>query len=810
MQALFQDLRYGLRRLSRQLGLSVLIILILALGAGVNSTLFSLVNAMLLRPLPYQDADSLVMIWNTNLRKNIEKRPLSSQVFHELVNRNQVFEQIAAFVANSDVRFTITGRGEPERVQGAIVSANFFQTMGIAAEHGRVFTPADDKQAENAGLILSHRLWVRLFGADLGQIGKPLTLNDRSYNIIGVMPASFNFPLGVELWVADPMRAAEVMNSALPITYALRVVARRKHGVVMTQVQENLHVIGYSLQQEFQEERQRVELRAVTLREQIYGNIRYSLLILFAATGFVLLIACANTASLLLARAATRRHEISVRAALGATRWRIIRQLFTENILLAVLGGGAGLLLCTGLIRAIMAMWPAAAPPLSGVTIDYSVLGFTLALILLTGLLFGLTPALNVSRADLNEVLKEDSMRSSAGFSRQRLLDIVVICEIALALLLSIGSMLLIQTFLRITNTNLGFEPQNLLTLKLSPSKLKYPDGDRQTLFYQQTLRRIAALPGVQYAGAANFLPLGTSNFQTLFLVEGRPNPNAGEEPSANYVSISPDYFRAMGIQLTRGRFFTDQESKESQKVVIINETAARRFWPEAAPLGKRLKLQGNWCEIIGIVKDVNQSLAGDVPVSAQIYVPYTQFDFTWPYIYVVVRTSLEKPENLATPVRGAIWAEDQYQPIEDLKTFEQIISETLSQQRFTTLLLIIFAFVAVALAVVGIYGVMAYSISQRTHEIGIRMALGAQTRDILRLVMRRGLAIMILGVAFGLGLAFATTHVMTRLLYGLSATDPWVFLLASMLFIAVSIGAMLVPARKATKINPLVAMRYD
>jgi putative ABC transport system permease protein len=810
MQVLFQDLRYGLRRLLRQPGLSVLIIMILALGAGVNSALFSLVNAMLLRPLPYEDADSLSMIWNANLQKNIEKRPLSPQVFHELVSQNQVFEQIAAFVANSDVRFTITGRGEPERVQGAIVSANFFQTMGVAAEHGHAFTSADEGHAENVDVILSHRLWERLFGADPGQIGKPLTLNERSYNIIGVMPASFDFPVGVELWVADPLRAGEVLNSALPITYALRVVARSRDGVGRAQVQESLRVIGYRLRQEFQEERLGVELRAVPLREQIYGDIRYSLLILFAATGFVLLIACANIANLLLARAATRQHEISVRAALGATRWRIIRQLFTENVLLAALGGGAGLLLCAGLIRAIMSMWPAAAPPLSGVSIDYRVLGFTLVVILLTGLLFGLMPALNVSRADLNELLKEGSTRSSAGFSRQRLLDLVVVCEIALALLLSIGSVLMIQTFLRITNTNLGFEPQHLLTLKLSLSKLKYPNGDRQTLFYQQALRRIAALPGVEYAGAANFLPLGTSNFQALFLVEGKPIPDAGEEPTANSVSVSPDYFKAMGIQLTRGRFFNEGEAKESQRVVIINETAARRFWPEDDPVGRRLKLQGNWCEIVGVVRDVKQSLAGDAPVGAQIYMPYTQFDFAWPYMYVVVKTSLDQPASLAASVRGAIWAEDQYQPIENLKTFDQIISDTLSQQRFTTLLLITFAFIAVALAVVGIYGVMAYSISQRTHEIGIRMALGAQTRDILRLVMKRGLTIMLLGVAVGLGLAAITTRVMTSLLYGLSATDPLVFLLASLLFIAVSIGAVLVPARKATKIDPLVAMRYD
>jgi putative ABC transport system permease protein len=784
--------------------------LILALGAGANSALFSVVNAMMLRPLPYEEADNLLMIWESNLQKNIERRPISPQVFEELVNQNQVFEQIAAFVASSDVKFTITGRGEPERVPGAIVSANFFQTMGVAAEHGRAFTPAGDQQAQNSEVILSHHLWERLFGGDPGQLGKPLTLNERSYNIIGVMPASFDFPLGVELWVADPARAAEAMNSALTITYAYRVVARQKSGVGMAQVRESLRVIGYRLQQEFQGAREGVEFRAVPLREQIYGDIRYSLLILFAATGFVLLIACANTANLLLARAATRQHEISVRTALGATRGRIIRQLFTENILLAVLGGGAGLLLCAGLIRAIMSMWPAAATPLNGVTIDYRVLGFTFAVMLVTGLLFGLAPALNVSRADLNELLKEGSTRSSSGFGRQRLLDLVVICEIALALLLSIGSVLMIQTFLRVTSTDLGFAPQNLLTMKISLSKLKYPNSDRQTHFYQQVLRRIAALPGVEYAGATNFLPLGSGNFQTLFLVEGKPIPDAGEEPAANSVSISPDYFKTMGIQLARGRFFTEQESKESQRVVIINETTARRFWPDEDPVGRRLKFQGNWCEIVGVVKDVKQSLAGDVPVGAQIYVPHTQFDFPWPYMYVVVRSSVGKPANLAAPVRGAIWAEDQYQPIENVITFEQIISDTLSQQRFTTLLLITFAFIAVALAVVGIYGVMAYTISQRTHEIGIRMALGAQTRDILRLVMKRGLTIMLLGVGVGLALAAATTHVMSSLLYGLSATDPLVFLLASLLFIAVATGAVLFPARKATKIDPLVAMRYD
>ncbi|HKP72002.1 MAG TPA: ABC transporter permease, partial [Pyrinomonadaceae bacterium] len=418
--------------------------------------------------------------------------------------------------------------------------------------------------------------------------------------------------------------------------------------------------------------------------------------------------------------------------------------------------------------------------------------------------------ALNVSRADLNELLKEGSTRSSAGFSRQRLLDIVVVCEIALALLLSIGSVLMIQTFLRLTSKDLGFEPQQLLTMKITLSKLKYPDAERQTLFYQQALRRIAALPGVQYAGATNFIPLGASNLQMLFLVEGKPAPNPGEEPSANCVSVSPDYFRAMGIQLTRGRFFTERESKQSERVVIVNEATARRFWPDDDPVGRRVQLQGNWCEIVGVVRDVRQSLADDAEAGAQIYVPYSQFDFPWPYMYVVVRAAVDKPANLAAPVREAIWAEDQNQPVENVRTFGQIISDMLSQQRFTTLLLITFALIAVALSVVGIYGVTAYSISQRTHEIGIRMALGAQARDILRLVMKRGLTIMLVGVAVGLALAAASTRVLSSLLYGLSATDPLVFLLASLLFVAVSVGAVLIPARRATKIDPLIAMRYD
>lgn len=810
MQALVQDLRYGARKLLRRPGVNLLIILILALGVGASSTLFSLVNAALFRPLPYPDGDALFMIWQGSAQKDDRQRPVSPQVFAELLSQNQGFEQIAAFVWNGDVGFSVTGGGEPERVQGAIVSGNFFQTLGVAAARGRTFTAEDDNPAGDLTVVLSHRLWARRYASDPNLLGQKLTLNERVYTVIGVMPERFEFPAGVELWAPRPLHAGEALNTALPITFGLRVLARARPDLPPAQVQESLSVIGQRLRQADEGTYRGVELKAVPLRDQLYGSARPAFLLLFSATGFLLLIACANAANLLLARAAARQHEITVRVALGATRLRIIQQLFTENTLLAVLGGALGLLLCAALLDVLTTLLSATPAFTTRVTVDHRVLGFTLAVTVLTGLLFGLAPALHASRPNLNDALKEGVTRSAAGAGRQRLLDVIVGAEIALALLLSIGAVLVTHSFVGITRTPLGFEPERALSMKLTLAKSRYPDGARQTAFYQRVLQRLSALPGVQYAGASNFLPLEAGGFQTLFLAEGQAPPVPGQEPRANCAAVSPDYFKALGISLIRGRTFTEQDSQQSPKVVIVGQTMARRLWPAEEPIGKHVNFQGQWYEVVGLVSDVRQGFGSDSQPGAQMYVPYGQFDFPWPYAHVVIRTTVAQPAQLAAAARAAIWAEDKNQPVENVRLLEQVVADRLAGRRFMALLLVVFALTAVGLAAVGIYGVTAYYVSHLTHEIGIRMALGAQARDILRLVLVRGLVIMLLGIGVGLALAVSTTRLMSSLLYGVSTTDPLVYFQTTALFAAVTVAALLVPARKATKVDPLIALRWE
>lgn len=810
MRGILQDLRYGARKLAKSPGFASAIILTLALSTGANSAVFSVVNAALLSPLPYPEADRLALIWESSLRRGLKSRPLSQESFSELSEQNKSFAQVAAFVASGDVGFTIADGGEPERVPGAVVSANFFATLGEEAVAGRGFTQADDDPGNDPVAVISERLWRRRFGADAGVVGKVLRLNERSYTVVGVMPAAVNFPVGTEVWVPRPLQADQAMNSATHITYGLRVLARLRPGVEREAAQADLSLIARGLEQAYPASNRGIEMRLVPLREELYGDIRPTLLVLSGAVAFVLLIACANIANLLLARAAGRRHEITLRAALGATRTRLARQLLTEYLLLAAIGGALGLLLCRCLTPVLMALWPAGLRPLGEVVIDRRVLGFTFAVSLLSGLLFGLLPALYASRASLNGSLKESQSSSATGIRRNGLSSLIIVSEIALALLLLVGAGLTTKLFMRLTETKLGFEPRHVLTAKLTFSGRKYSDRERQMLFLQRVLQRARALPGVREAGAANFLPLSNSGFRALFTIEGRAAA-AGHEPAADCVAVTADYFKAMGIRLSAGRLFTEEDAPNAPPVVLIDESLARRFWPGESPLGKRLNFQGSWREVIGVVRDVRQNSVGGPQQDAQMYVPYPQFGFTWPYVHLAVRGGSGDSASLANALREAVREEDKDQPVESIKMVEQQISDSLSLHRFAVLLLLCFAFMALALAAVGVYGVTAYYVSQRTRDIGIRIALGARASNVLVPLLRRGLTLTAAGIAAGSAGAFVLTRVVASVMYEAGAAiDFKTLLLAALTLGAVTMLAVYIPARAATKVDPLKVLRSE
>jgi putative ABC transport system permease protein len=810
MRGLLQDLRYGARKLAKSPGFAAAVILTLAVSMGANSAIFSVVNAALLSPLPYPEADRLALIWESSLRQGLQSRPLSHESFAELSSQNKSFAQLSAYVASDDVGFSIADAGEPERVPGAVVSANFFATLGVEPLIGRAFAAAADNPAGEPVAVISERLWQHRFGADTGVAGRALRLNGRSYIVVGVMPAAVDFPAGAEVWVPGPLQADQAMNSALHITYSLRVLARLKPGVERDVAQSELNLIAQRLERAYPATNRGVEMRLVPLREEFYGDIRPTLLVLSGAVAFVLLIACANVANLLLARGAGRQHEIAIRAALGATRTRLARQLLTEYLLLSAMGGGLGLLLCHWLTRVLVALWPPAMRPPGEVAINLRVLGFTFATSLLAGLLFGLLPALRASRAGLNDSLKESHTRFGSGVRRHGWPSLIVVSEVAMALLLLVGAGLTVKLFVALTETKLGFDPRHVLTAKLTFSGRKYADRGQQLLFLQRVLERARTLPGVQGAGAVNFLPLSDSGFRTLFTIEGR-EAESGREPSADCVAVTPDYFNAIGVPLNAGRPFTEADSQNAPPVVIVDETMARRYWPDESPLGKRLNFQGSWREVVGIVRDVRQNSIGGPRQDAQVYVPYPQFGFTWPYVHLAVRGGPEDPSGLADGLRAAVRDEDREQPVESVTLIEQSISDSLSPYRFSALLLLCFACLALALAVIGVYGVTAYYVSQRTRDIGIRIALGARPSNVVWPLLRRGLTLTVAGIAVGTAGAFALTRVAASLMYKAGAMpDIKTCLLAALMLGAVTMLAVYIPARAATKVDPLTVLRGE
>ena len=813
METFFQDIRYGLRLLIKRPGFTVVAVIALALGIGANSAIFSVVNGVVLRALPYKDPDRMAIVWSKPPWGGTGGFPVTAGEFIDWRDQNQVFEQIAAFHSQP---LNITGAGEPEFLGGVRGSASLFPLLGVEPKLGRTFAPEDDQPGAERVVIISHGLWERRFGSDPNIIGQKLSLNDEPYTVVGVLPAGFQFPRKGEM--PAPYQFPRQADFYTPLAWSpaqaanrdrnyLVVVSRLKPGATFEQADAEMNAIAGRLQEQYPQLNK--EALVVPLHQQVVGKVRTALLVLLGAVGFVLLIACANVANLLLARAASRQKEIAIRTALGASRLRVIRQLLTESVLLALVGGTLGLLLALWGIDLLLTISPSNLPRVETIGIDGRVFALTLAVSLLTGIGFGLVPAIQVSKPDLNDALKEGGRSSSVGFRHNRFRGLLVVSEVALSLVLLIGAGLMIRSFVTLLNVDTGLTVQNVLTLDIGLPRSKYT-GPQQIAFFQQVLSRMQSLPGVQVVGGVYPLPLSGAEEYMGFSVEGRAS-NPGETVSAGPRWVNGDYFKVMGIALLRGRELTERDNADSPRVMVINEAMAKAFWPDEDPIGKRVAFDRtngtpNWREIVGIAKDVKHVSLDDT-AKPEMYLPFDQFPMFFQTI--VVRTTGD-PLSLVAAARSEVLAVNKDQPISNVHTMEELVSNSIAQRRFNMLLLSIFATVALLLSAVGIYGVMSYSVAQRTHELGLRMALGAQSSHVVALVVRQGMTLALTGVGVGLAAAFALTRIMASLLYGVSATDTFTFGLIALLLSLVALLACYLPARRATRVDPMVALRYE
>ena len=803
----WNDLRYAVRMQRKNPGFTIVAVIALALGIGANTAIFSVVNTVLLRPLPYKDPERLVMVWEEATKAGYPQDTPTAANFVDWRDQNQVFEGMAAM---TDTSFNLTGSGDPERLEGRRVSTSLFPLLGVEPQIGRVFTAAEDQPGSERVVVLSYGLWQRRFGGDAGIVGKTLTLNGAGYTVVGVMPARFQFPTADdEVWVPIAFTQEEATNRG---RHYLQVVARIKPGVTLAQAQADMSTIATRLQQQYPESNTDLGAVITPLHEHLVGDIKPALLILLGAVGLVLLIACANVANLLLARAAVRQKEIAVRVALGARRQRLIRQFLTESVFLSTLGGLVGLVIAYAGLLILKAFIPENISQARAISIDYKVLGFTLLVSVATGLIFGLAPAIQSVRFNQIETLKEGGRDAATGGSGKRLRGLLVMAEVAISLVLLIGAGLLINSFLRLRNVDPGFNPENLLTMKIVLPDLKYEEKAQRSAFYSELIQRLQSIAGVKSAAVTTNLPLYQQGNSISVTIEGRPEPPPGQELIVVTRMISPGYFDTMSIPLSKGRQLTDQDTDNSPNVVVISETMARRFWPGEDAVGKRIAIgrirsPEDWIQVIGVVKDVRQFELNADP-KPQMYLTYRQYGF-FDARDLVVKTDVD-PASMASTVRKAVWEIDKDQPVSNIRTMETILADSIARQRFSMLLLAIFASVALVLAAVGIYGVMSYSVAQRTHEIGIRMALGAQTSAVLKLAVGYGMKLVVAGIAIGLIAAFALTRVMSTLLFGVTATDLTTFTLISLLLVAVAAIASYIPARRATKVSPIIALRYE
>jgi putative ABC transport system permease protein len=802
MEALLSDVRYGLRLLLRQPGVAVVALVTLAFGVGANSAIFSVVNGVLLRPLPYPVPSGLFMVWQDHTRREGPANEWASpDNFFDWRDQNEVFQGMFAF---SSWTPTLTGVDEPEQLAGAQVSHDAFSILGVAPAVGRSFRPDEDRAGAPPVVILSHALWQRRFSGDRSIVGSSLRLGDQPAEIVGVLPPGFEFPLLQSTDIYSPL-AIDRSNSCGRGCVTLRVIGRLTPGVPLARARSDMDAIAARLERDYPEENSGVGVDVVSLHEQVVGAIRPALLVLLASVALVLLIACANVASLLLARAADREREVATRVAMGASRGRLLRQMLTESLVLAVLGAGLGVLLALWGVDVIRSAVSSDVPRFAEVEIDGRVLSFTSFVALLTGLLFGVVPALRGSNPNLQRSLKEGS-RGSTAAAASRVRSLLVVGEVALALTLLVGASLLIRSFDSLMRVDPGFDARNVLTAGLSLASARYEQPPDRVAFVDRLLSRVRALPGVESAGVVFALPMGGADADAGFLIEGRDTAPPNRNPVAWYRPASPDYFSTLRMKLVRGRFFEEREDAAAPPVVLINETAAERYWPNADPLLSRVRIGGAWRSVVGIVADTRH-FGLDREDRPAMYFPYRQLPLR--SLGLLVRSRIE-PESLASGVKGVLLEIDPEMALSDVSTLEDALSADVASPRMTMALVSVFALLAASLAAIGLYGVLSYHVGQKSHEIGIRMALGAGASEVLRSTVGRGMMLLASGTALGLAAAVSFSRFLSSLLFGVEATDPTAFLAATVVLAVVAFLASYLPARRAARVDPVEALRYE
>jgi putative ABC transport system permease protein len=800
-----RDVQLGLRLLWKSPGFTSVAVVTLVLGVGVSTAVFSVVDGVLLRPLPFPDSGRIVTIWNTYPQLGGERQEVSPPDFCDWREQSRSFAQLAAYE-----RFSWVLGGEPDslRLSAARVSGDFFAAMGLHPILGRPLLPADDHGGTHRVVVLSHRLWTSRFGADPSVVGRTVTLTGVDHAVVGVMPAGFRFPHEAELW--SPLAYEPPFDPSLRRSVWLRTVARLKPGVTLAQAQSDVSAVAQRLEKQYPDTNQGRGAVIVSLYEHTVGDTRLALLVLMGAVGCVLLIACANVVNLLLARATGRQQELALRAALGARQPRLVRQLVTESALLGLLGGAGGVAVTWLSLAVLRGLNPASIPRLTEVRLDLRALAFALAVSLAAGVASGILPALTATRTDLNRLLKEGSRRLVSVPGRQRLRAGLVVVEVALAQVLLVGGGLLFQSFLHLSNVEPGFDPEGLLVSQFELLSERYVSRTARAAFYRQAVEQAAALPGVETAALSSTIPLHEVQLGYEFLIEGRPAPSlASQYPSAGYNSITPGYFRTMGIRLLSGRNFTDADHADSAPVTIINQAMALRFWPGESPLGRRIRIVTDESppkEIVGVVGDVRQVALG-APVRSEIYLPYAQLP--WRQCFLLLR-STAGPAGLAEAVRREFRAIDPGIALTRLRSMNDQASESLAPPRFRTILLGVFAALALTLAAVGVFGVLSYSVSQRTRDFAIRVALGAERRDILRLLISEGLLLVLTGVVLGLGISLAMTRSLSSLLFGILPTDPATYAVVTVLLSLVAVAACYWPSRRALLVDLAVTLRHE